>query len=71
MLSGTHLWYVTRATIVARITFASPAWWGLLDEGSRQRFEAILTKMQQGIIPCAHPTMMELCDAAVVRSLSP
>ena len=64
-LSGTHLWNVTRATIVARMTYASPSWWGLLDEGSRQRLQAILTKMQkQGLLPCDHPTMMELCDAA-------
>ena len=33
-LSGTHLWNVTRATIVARMTYASPSWLGLLDEGS-------------------------------------
>ena len=64
-LSGTHLWSVTRATIVARMNYASPSWWGLLDEGSRQRLQAILTKMQkQGLLPCDHPTMMELCDAA-------
>ena len=64
-LSGTHLWNVTRATIVARMTYVSPSWWGLLDEGSRQRLQAILTKMQkQGLLPCDYPTMMELCDAA-------
>ena len=44
---------------------ASPSWWGLLDEGSRQRLQAIITKMQkQGLLPCDHPTMMELWDAA-------
>ena len=43
-------------------------WWGLLDEGSRQHLQAILTKMQnQGLLLCAHPTMMELCDAANSR----
>ena len=64
-LSGAHLWNVTRATIVARMTYASPSWWGLLDEGNRQRLQAVLTKMQkQGLLPCDHPTMMELCDAA-------
>ena len=35
-LSGTHLWNVTRATIVARMTYDSPAWWALLAEGSSQ-----------------------------------
>ena len=60
-LSGTHLWNVTRATIVARMTYASPSWRGLLDEGSKQRLQAIITKMQkQSLLPCDHPNMMEL-----------
>ena len=64
-LSGTHLWNLTRATSVLRMTYASHSWWGLIDEGSRQRLQAIVTKMQkQGLLPCDHPTMMELCDAA-------
>ena len=35
--TGTHLWNVTRATIVTRMTYTIPSWWGLLDDGSRQR----------------------------------
>ena len=67
-LSGTHLWDVTRATIVSRIVYASPAWWGMLDEGSRQRLQALLTKIKkQGLLPSTHPTMKELCDAADSR----
>ena len=54
------------------MTYASPSsWWGLLDEGSRQRLQAIITKMQkQGLLPCDHPTMMELCDAADSKLLA-
>ena len=67
-LNGTHLWDVTRATIVSRILYASPAWWGMLDEGSRQRLQALLTKIQkQGLLPSTHPPLKELCDAADSR----
>ena len=67
-LSGTHLWDVTRATIVSRILYASPAWWGMLDEGSRQRLQALLTEIQkQGLLSSTHPPLKELCDAADSR----
>ena len=67
-LCGTHLWDVARATIVARMRYASPAWGGLRDEGSRQRLQAILNKLRkQGFLPGDHATMMELCDDADSR----
>ena len=67
-LSGTYLWDVTRATIMSRIVYASPAWWGMLGEGCRQRLQALLTKIKkQGLLSPTHPTMMELCDAADSR----
>jgi len=36
-LDGDALWDVTRATVVAQLLYASPAWWGFLktDEKSR------------------------------------
>ena len=70
-LSGPHLWDVTKATVVSRIAYASPAWWGLLDEGSRQRLQALITKMiKQSLLPTTHSTMKELCDAADSRLFS-
>ena len=67
-LSGTHLWDVTRATIVLRIMYASPAWWGMLDEDCRECLQALLTKIKkQGLLSSTHPTMKELCDAADSR----
>jgi len=70
-LSGPHLWDVTKATVVSRIAYASPAWWGLLDEGSRQRLQALITKMiKQSLLPSSHSTMKELCDAADSRLFS-
>ena len=70
-LSGLHLWDVTKATIVSRIAYASPAWWGVLDEGSRQRLQALITKMiKQSLLPSSHSTMKEICDAADSRLFS-
>ena len=45
-LSGPPLWEVTRATFIARLTYASQAWWGLLlldthYPGARQTGEGI------------------------------
>ena len=70
-LNGTHLWDVAKATVVSRIAYASPAWWGARDEGSRHRLQALLTKMiKQSLLPSSHPTMKELCDAADSRLFS-
>ena len=30
-LTGKSMWDVTRATTLARLLYASPAWWGLID----------------------------------------
>ena len=70
-LSGPHLWDVTKAFVVSRIAYVSPAWWGMLDEGSRQRLQAMLTKIiKQSLLPLSHSTMKELCDAADSRLFS-
>ena len=38
-LTGESLWDVTRATTLARMLYASPAWWGYADMGHRQRLQ--------------------------------
>ena len=64
---GCHPW----ATVVSRIAYASPVWWGVLDESSRQRLQALLTKIiKQSLLSSSHPTIKELCDAADSRLFS-
>jgi hypothetical protein len=64
-LSGPSLWEVTRATLVSRLVYASQAWWGLLDEGSRQRLQASLNRViSQGFLRPNHPSIASMCDTA-------
>ena len=39
------LWEVTRATLVARLLYASPTWWGFLDAGGKRRLQATLPQI--------------------------
>ena len=64
-LSGPPLWEVTRATFIARLTYASQAWWGLLDAQSRDRLEKVLNKaVREGFLPKRHPSFAQICDSA-------
>ena len=47
-LSGPPMWEVTRATFIARLTYASQAWWGLQDAQGRDRLEKVLNKAVRG-----------------------
>ena len=53
--SGTHLWDVTRASIVSMIVYASPAWWEMLGDGCRQRLQALLTKIKKQGLAVTNP----------------
>ena len=66
-LSGPPLWEVTRATFIARLTYASQAWWGLLDAQGRDRLEKVLNKaVREGFLPKRHPSFAQICDSADV-----
>ena len=41
-LTGESLWDVTRATTLARMLYASPAWWGYIDMGHKVRLHNFL-----------------------------
>ena len=45
-LNGQALWDVTRATLVAQLLYASPAWWGFLKIDDKSRLQSLLTKAQ-------------------------
>src|SRR6218665_4188060 len=43
---------VARATTVATMLHAAPAWWGFAGEGDRQRLERLITRMRRsGYLP--------------------
>ena len=64
-LSGPPLWEVTRATFIARLTYASQAWWGLLDAQGRDRLGKVLNKaVRGGFLPKHHPSFAQICDSA-------
>jgi hypothetical protein len=64
-LFGPRLWDVTRATLVAKMTYASPAWWGFMDAAGKNRFQAILTKLEkQGFLNKEDHDFVSLCNAS-------
>ena len=64
-LAGSELWQVTQSTLVAKATYASQAWWGMLDAGNRQQMENIVSKaIKQGFLPADHIGLAATCDQA-------
>ena len=67
-LTGPLLWEVTRATFVARLAYASQAWWGLLDAQGRSRLDSVLRKaVKGGFLPKTHRAFAQICDSADER----
>ena len=62
---GDSLWDVSRATLVAKLTYASPAWWGYTSETQKRRLHRLLIKLQRcGFLPAQFDSMADLCSAA-------
>lgn len=47
MVSLGNLWDVTQATLIARILYAAPAWWGFLNAAEKDRIESVINKAQR------------------------
>ena len=67
-LHSRYLWDVTGAILVSRLTYASQAWLGLINEGEKNQFGAIIaTKaVRQGFQAPDQPTFQGICDFADV-----
>ena len=64
-LQGHDLWDVTRSILLARMMYASQAWFGLLKESEAMRLQAILKRaIKQGLLPKETKTFAEMCDIA-------
>jgi hypothetical protein len=63
---------VARATSVARLLYAAPAWWGFTLGEDRVKLERMLNRMRRlGFLPVASPSMERLvagADAGLLRA---
>ena len=64
-LKGVNLFDVARATTVARLLYASPAWWGFARQQDKNRLQSIISRMiRRGYLPIDNPTFDQLCHKA-------
>ena len=64
-LSGPSLWEVTRATFMVKLTYASQAWWGLIDAQGVTDIGKGIEKGCKGRIPAkSHSSFAQICDLA-------
>ena len=64
-LGGSALWDVTQATLINKLLYASPVWWGFMDASDKQRLQSIITKaVRLGLLPISQAPLMELCEHA-------
>ena len=60
-LHGHQLYEVTRATLVSKLLYASPAWWGFANSETRKRFQAVLDRCcRLGLLPLDFPSFENL-----------
>ena len=65
VLQPRELHLVARATKVATMLYAAPAWWGFAGEGDRQRLERLITRMRRrGYLPTEFPDFATLAEDA-------
>jgi len=62
--TGESLHDVTRATLIARLIYAAPAWWGFLTLVERDRIQSLIKKAQwYGYLPRNFLDVSSLVDA--------
>jgi len=60
-----ELHLVARATTVASMLYATPAWWGFDGESERQRLERLVARMRRsGYLPSDFPDLATLVEEA-------
>ena len=67
-LHGPHLHDVVKATTLARMLYASPAWWGFIGQGDRDRLQSIMRRLIRfHYLPEDTPSFEQLCAKADSR----
>ena len=60
-----QLHLVARATTIASIMYATPAWWGFAGVGDRQRLEQLVARLRRmGYLPTDFPSVETLAEEA-------
>jgi len=64
-LQPRELHLVAKATTVATLLYAAPAWWGFAGEADHQRLERLITRMRRsGYLPTDFPDFATLAEDA-------
>ena len=64
-LAGPMLHDVVRMTTVARLLYASPAWWGFVGQQERNRLQSVMDRLVRlRYLPENNPTLEQLCRTA-------
>src|ERR1043165_1986124 len=64
-LKVVNLFDVARAKTVARLLYASPAWWGFVRQQDKNRLQSIISRMiRRGHLPVDNPSFDQLCRKA-------
>ena len=70
-LKGLQLYDVVRATTVARLLYAAPAWWGFAGQQDRCRLQSVINKLiRLRYLPEDYPKFERLCLEADTRLFS-
>jgi len=69
-MPSTELQSVFQATAIAKLTYASPAWWGFTSAEDRTRLEAFVRRaVKAGFHSVTAPTLSDMCELADTRLL--
>src|SRR6218665_2462919 len=61
---------VAKATLLSRLLYASPSWWGMTSADERLKIERFINKSRRlGYLPANQPTMETMTDEADRRLL--
>ena len=64
-LNGPALWNITRSTLISKLLYASPVWFGYLDKGSRDRCQGLLNRLKRwGFLGKDFDNFITLCKNA-------
>ena len=72
-LTGKSLYDVTQATLIAKIMYAAPAWWGFLSAAEKDRIESVVKKAKRyGYLPSTFEhvhSLMESMESNLFRNI--
>ena len=64
-LPNSALHVIFQSTVIAKLPYASPAWWGSTNVSDRARLEAFLRRSTKfGYRDASSPSLSSICDAA-------